>query len=122
MASEMGVLPAAEEKIIEKWRLQPGKMLLIDLEEGRIISDDELKAERPARIPMQWLARGQIKLEELPVPTGDAHVQNDLPLLTQQQAFGYSQKIEVSDCPHVGKRRGRHGLNGHGHAAFGFVG
>ena len=93
MASEMGVLPAAEEKIIEKWRLQPGKMLLIDLEEGRIISDDELKAELSGSHPYaEWLARGQIKLEELPVPTGDAHVQNDLPLLTQQQAFGYSQE------------------------------
>ena len=93
MASEMGVLPAAEEKIIEKWRLQPGKMLLIDLEEGRIISDDELKAELSGSHPYaEWLARGQIKLEELPVPTGEAHVQNDLPLLTQQQAFGYSQE------------------------------
>ncbi|MGB1108463.1 MAG: glutamate synthase large subunit [Parvibaculales bacterium] len=93
MASEMGVLPAAEEKIIEKWRLQPGKMLLIDLEEGRIISDDELKAELSTSHPYsEWLARGQIKLEELPVPTGDTHVQNDLPLLTQQQAFGYSQE------------------------------
>ena len=93
MASEMGVLPAAEEKIIEKWRLQPGKMLLIDLEEGRIISDDELKAELSTSHPYsEWLARGQIKLEELPVPTGDPHVQNDLPLLTQQQAFGYSQE------------------------------
>ena len=93
MASEMGVLPAAEEKIIEKWRLQPGKMLLIDLEEGRIISDDELKAELSGSHPYtEWLARGQIKLEELPVPTGDAHVHNDLPLLTQQQAFGYSQE------------------------------
>ncbi len=93
MASEMGVLPAAEEKIIEKWRLQPGKMLLIDLEEGRIISDDELKAELSGSHPYaEWLARGQIKLEELPVPKGEAHLQNDLPLLTQQQAFGYSQE------------------------------
>ena len=50
MASEMGVLPVAEEKIIEKWRLQPGKMLLIDLEAGRIISDDEIKASCPQRI------------------------------------------------------------------------
>ena len=93
MASEMGVLPAAEEKIIEKWRLQPGKMLLIDLEEGRIISDDELKAELAASHPYaEWLARTQIKLEELPVPIGEAHVHAELPLMTQQQAFGYSQE------------------------------
>ena len=45
MSSESGVLPVDEEKIVKKWRLQPGKMLLIDLEKGRIISDDELKAE-----------------------------------------------------------------------------
>ena len=43
MASEAGVLPIPEEKIIRKWRLQPGKMLLVDLEQGRIISDDEIK-------------------------------------------------------------------------------
>ena len=53
MASEMGVLPIPEEKIVKKWRLQPGKMLLIDLEQGRIISDDEIKAElsRAASLP-----------------------------------------------------------------------
>ncbi|MGC6535238.1 MAG: glutamate synthase large subunit [Parvibaculales bacterium] len=93
MASEMGVLPAAEEKIIEKWRLQPGKMLLIDLEAGRIISDDELKADLSSAHPYaEWLARTQIKLEELPLPKGEPHVKNDLPLLKLQQAFGYSQE------------------------------
>ena len=93
MASEMGVLPAAEEKIIEKWRLQPGKMLLIDLEAGRIISDDELKADLSSAHPYaEWLARAQIKLEELPTPEGEAHVHNDLPLLDLQKAFGYTQE------------------------------
>ena len=93
MASEMGVLPAAEEKIIEKWRLQPGKMLLIDMEQGRIISDDEIKADLAGAHPYaEWLARAQIKLEELPAPQGEAHVHNDLPLLKLQQAFGYSQE------------------------------
>ena len=93
MASEMGVLPAAEEKIIEKWRLQPGKMLLIDMEQGRIISDNEIKADLAGAHPYaEWLARAQIKLEELPTPQGEAHVHNDLPLLKLQQAFGYSQE------------------------------
>ena len=93
MASEMGVLPAAEEKIVEKWRLQPGKMLLIDMEQGRIISDDEIKADLAGAHPYaEWLARAQIKLEELPTPQGEAHVHNDLPLLKLQQAFGYSQE------------------------------
>ncbi len=52
MASEMGVLPIPEEKIVTKWRLQPGKMLLIDLEQGRIVSDEEIKRTLvDARIP-----------------------------------------------------------------------
>jgi glutamate synthase (NADPH/NADH) large chain len=93
MASEMGVLPAAEEKIIEKWRLQPGRMLLIDLEEGRIISDAEIKSDLSKSHPYaEWLARAQIKLETLPAPKGEAHVQSQMSLLEQQRAFGYSQE------------------------------
>ena len=52
LASEPAVLPIAEERIITKWRLQPGKMLLVDLEQGRIVSDDESKARSPPRILM----------------------------------------------------------------------
>ncbi|MEC7731911.1 MAG: glutamate synthase central domain-containing protein, partial [Pseudomonadota bacterium] len=93
MASEMGVLPVAEEKIIEKWRLQPGKMLLIDLEAGRIISDDEIKARLSTAHPYEeWLARAQIKLEDLPAPEGQAHVSSSLTVLDQQKAFGYTQE------------------------------
>ena len=93
MASEMGVLPVAEEKIIEKWRLQPGRMLLIDLEEGRIISDDEIKATLSSAHPYEeWLARAQIKLEDLPAPEGQAHVSANLTVLDQQKAFGYTQE------------------------------
>ncbi|MGL5737198.1 MAG: glutamate synthase subunit alpha, partial [Beijerinckiaceae bacterium] len=66
MASEMGVLPIAEETIVEKWRLQPGKMLLIDLEEGRIVSDDEIKKQMAEALPYkEWLNRTQIVLEDL---------------------------------------------------------
>ena len=57
MASEVGVLPVPEEKIVRKWRLQPGKMLLIDLEEGRIISDDELKHRLATANPYRQVAR-----------------------------------------------------------------
>ncbi len=45
LASESGVIPVPEEKILKKWRLQPGKMLLIDFEEGRIVQDEEIKAQ-----------------------------------------------------------------------------
>ncbi len=95
LASESGVLPFAEEDIVRKWRLQPGKMLLVDLEQGRIIEDAELKAELAAAQPYaQWLDAAQYKLEDLdhiepelsavPEPTTD--------LLERQQAFGYTQE------------------------------
>ena len=47
------MLPIADDSIIQKWRLQPGKMLLIDLEQGRIIDDEELKAQLAAAIPIR---------------------------------------------------------------------
>src|SRR3546814_14881515 len=67
MASESGVLPIAEESIVRKWRLQPGKMLLIDLEQGRIIEDEEIKRDLAEAAPYEeWLKQTQYKLEELP--------------------------------------------------------
>jgi glutamate synthase (NADPH/NADH) large chain len=92
MASEAGVLPIPEEKIVRKWRLQPGKLLLVDLEEGRIISDDEIKASLAKANPYrEWLRRTQIVLEELrPVEAREART--DVTLLDRQQAFGYTQE------------------------------
>ena len=91
MASESGVLPIPENRIVRKWRLQPGKMLLIDLEQGRIVGDDELKAQfASARPYRQWIDAVRIKLETLPsapVPPGSAES-----LLDRQQAFGYTQE------------------------------
>ena len=96
MASESGVLPVPDEKIVRKWRLQPGKMLLIDLEEGRIIDDAEIKAKLAGQNPYaEWLRQTQFKLEDLP----DGEDRRALPrpnnmeeLLRQQQAFGYTQE------------------------------
>ncbi|MFQ5356655.1 MAG: glutamate synthase central domain-containing protein, partial [Mariprofundaceae bacterium] len=92
MASEMGVLDIPEEKIVKKWRLQPGKMFLIDLEEGHIIDDAKIKAELAAARPYQKiLAETQIQLEELPAevaPMPEDHAT----LLNRQQAFGYTQE------------------------------
>ena len=92
MASEMGVLTIPEDQIVTKWRLQPGKMLLVDLEQGRLIPDDEIKASLASSHPYrEWLDRTQIVLEDLPeAPTAGAR--SNLPLLDQQQAFGYSQE------------------------------
>jgi len=92
MASEMGVLPIPEEKIVKKWRLQPGKMLLIDLEQGRIIDDDEIKAQLAAAQPYQnWLDATQIHLKDLPTEIGPMAPDQET-LLRRQQAFGYTQE------------------------------
>src|SRR4249920_1259481 len=92
MASEMGVLPIPEKDIVKKWRLQPGKMLLVDLDEGRLIPDEELKATLAKSHPYkEWLERTQIVLEELPAAATKAALSN-LALLDRQQAFGYTQE------------------------------
>ncbi|WP_448950320.1 glutamate synthase large subunit [Labrys neptuniae] len=92
LASEFGVLPIPEADIVEKWRLQPGKMLLIDLEEGRIVSDDEMKASLASANPYRdWLKRTQIVLEDLR-PVEARASRTDVSLLDRQQVFGYTQE------------------------------
>src|SRR5690242_1885300 len=102
MSSEAGVLPVPEENIVRKWRLQPGKMLLIDLEEGRIIDDAEVKQKLATKHPYaDWLKATQVQLEDLPEPSETPAPMPELPparpndptmLLKQQQAFGYTQE------------------------------
>ena len=95
MASESGVLPIKEENIVRKWRLQPGRMLLIDFEQGRIIEDEEIKASLAGAEPYQeWLNTAQYNLKELEVVEPELA---QLPietttLLDRQQAFGYTQE------------------------------
>src|SRR5579871_4434906 len=92
MASEMGVLPIPEEDIVTKWRLQPGKMLLVDLEEGRLIPDEEIKAKLAGGHPYEeWLRNTQLVLEDLPRAKRRPPSSN-LTLLDRQQAFGYTQE------------------------------
>ncbi len=92
MASEAGVLPVPEEKIVKKWRLQPGTMLLIDLEKGRIISDEEIKSELAGKHPYEkWLTNTQLILEDLK-PVEPRALRRDVSLLDRQQAFGYTQE------------------------------
>jgi len=91
MASESGVLPIPESKIIKKWRLQPGKMFLIDLDAGRIIDDKELKDTYANAKPYkQWIESVRIKLDELDVEP--AEPKSAVPLLDRQQTFGYTQE------------------------------
>src|SRR2546429_7104310 len=92
MASEMGVLPIPEKDIVTKWRLQPGKMLLVDLEAGRLIPDEELKSTLAKSHPYkEWLERTQIVLEDQPgAVSGEAPPLSNLALLDCPQAFGYT--------------------------------
>ncbi|MBD9373510.1 glutamate synthase large subunit [Rhizobium sp. ARZ01] len=90
LASEAGTLPVNEESIVKKWRLQPGKMLLIDMEKGCIISDEEVKHELAAKHPYrEWLDHTQLILEDLR-PVEPRALRRDVSLLDRQQAFGYT--------------------------------
>src|SRR5215213_6961547 len=92
MASEAGVLPIPENEIVQKWRLQPGKMLLVDLEQGRIISDEEIKAELSKKHPYaKWLKKTQLVLEDLPA-LQPRKASTNISLLDRQQCFGYTQE------------------------------
>jgi len=92
MASEMGVLDIPEEKIIKKWRLQPGKMFLIDLEKGKIIDDETIKEELAnERDYAKILAETQIQIEDLDIDVETVQPDHDA-LLNKQQAFGYTQE------------------------------
>jgi glutamate synthase (NADPH/NADH) large chain len=92
MASEMGVLDIPENKIVKKWRLQPGKMFLIDMEQGRIIDDVELKEDLASSQPFQqWLDETQIHLDQVPGQVAPMSPDAET-LLKTQQAFGYTQE------------------------------
>lgn len=98
MASEAGVLSFPENKIVKKWRLQPGKMFLIDMEQGRIIDDNELKdALAKAKPYKSWIEAVRIKLDEIEPQASDIDADKKIiraqaSLLDRQQTFGYTQE------------------------------
>ncbi|HCY15765.1 MAG: glutamate synthase subunit alpha [Curvibacter sp. GWA2_64_110] len=93
MGSESGVLPVPENKIVRKWRLQPGKMFLIDLEQGRMIDDEELKANLANSKPYkQWIDNLRIKLDDVETGAADHVAEGSVSLLDRQQAFGFTQE------------------------------
>ncbi len=93
MASESGVLPIPDSKIVKKWRLQPGKMFLIDMDQGRIINDEELKESLATAKPYrEWNERINIKLDNLEKPEPLDTPKSQVSLLDRQQAFGFTQE------------------------------
>jgi glutamate synthase (NADPH) large chain len=91
MASETGVLWIDPASIVKKGRLHPGKMFVVDMEQGRIISDEELKQSICAQQPYaDWLHQNKIRLEELPEPRVAFTHLSDEHILKYQKAFGYS--------------------------------
>ncbi len=122
MASETGVLPVPEEHIVQKWRLQPGKMLLIDLEKGRIVSDDEIKAELASAHPyQQWLDRTQIRVHELPGTRRNCTAHQCEPARPATGLRLHAGKRQVPDGTDGRSGAGSGRLHGHRHAALGPV-
>jgi glutamate synthase (NADPH/NADH) large chain len=92
MGSECGCLPVPEERIVKKWRLQPGKMFLVDLEKGRIVDDKELKENLASAKPYaEWIERIRVKLDEVESEKTPP-LKSPVALLDRQQAFGYTQE------------------------------
>ncbi len=90
MASEVGVLDVAPENVVQKGRLQPGRMFLIDTQEGRIIADEEIKNQIVKQFPYRkWLNENLIPLENLP-DAPHVHEPDHRTVLLRQQAFGYT--------------------------------
>jgi len=92
MGSECGCLPVPEERIVKKWRLQPGKMFLVDLEKGRIVDDKQLKDALAHHRPYaDWIERIRVRLDEVESDRQQPE-RSAVPLLDRQQAFAYTQE------------------------------
>ena len=91
LASEVGVLDIAPERVVRKGRLQPGRMFLVDTSEGRLVEDEEIKAQLSAEHPYdEWLATDQVRLEELPARAMLTPQHGRV--VTQQRMFGYTNE------------------------------
>ncbi|RYF76804.1 MAG: glutamate synthase large subunit, partial [Cytophagaceae bacterium] len=93
MASEAGVLDIDQSKVVSKGRLQPGKMFVVDMEEGRIIADEEIKGKICSAQPyQQWLDENKIRIADLTAPARTYSRYNETSLLKLQQAFGFTSE------------------------------
>ncbi len=92
MASEVGALAVKPEDVVKKWRLQPGKIFLIDTKKGRIVDDLEIKSELVDKRPWKrWVDENLIELDSLPTPE-EVHQPDHDTLLVRQHAFGYTNE------------------------------
>ncbi len=93
MASEAGVLDIDPANVVSKGRLQPGKMFVVDMEQGRIVTDEEIKAQICTSQPyQQWLDENKIKIADLEAPVRSYRHYDDKTLLRLQQAFGFTSE------------------------------
>jgi glutamate synthase domain-containing protein 2/glutamate synthase domain-containing protein 1/glutamate synthase domain-containing protein 3 len=93
MASEVGVLDVPPECVVEKGRLEPGRMLLVDVQAGRLVPDEEAKAKVCRRKPYrQWLTEKSVRLSSLPPPDAAVPRYDPDTVLTRQRAFGYTEE------------------------------
>ena len=115
LASEAGVLPIAEERIVRKWRLQPGRMFLIDLEQGRIVEDEELKHQYAhARPYRQWIDNVRLRLDSIDAQGAPSLAPAEL--TTLQHAFGYSrEELQLLLAPMA--QKGEEGIGSMGNDA-----
>lgn len=115
MASESGALPVNPKNVIKRGRLQPGKMFLVDMKKGIIVSDDELKKEICTSQPYRdWLDNKKITLEELPSPKIRFNKLQSEDIFKYQKAFGYSRE----DLDKVIKEMAVHGKEPIGSMGF----
>ena len=121
MASESGVLPIPENRIVKKWRLQPGKMFLIDFEQGRIVDDEELKSQFAAAKPYrQWIENVRIRLDSIDAQGAPMPVDRD-PARPPAGLRLHAGRPEVPDEPDGRERRRGDRLDGQRLAAGGAV-
>ncbi len=101
MASEVGVLDVPPERVLEKRRLQPGRMFLVDTEKGRIISDEEIKEQMASARPYrQWLKESSVRFDDLPNLPDKEPSYNHQATLRRLQAFGYSfEDLRINIAP-----------------------
>ena len=117
-ASEVGVLDTPPENVVRKGRLQPGRIFFVDLEQGRIIEDEEIKADLVARRPYRtWVETNRVKLGDLPRAEVDHHPNPETRFL-RQQVFGYtSEDLRILIAPMIRDGKEAVGLDGRGRGA-----